>query len=104
MPTYVKLELALYLLSHFCDKQNGNPHFLNGIKTAKDVLKNMPKEEVRPVIHASWKVHDEHTFGFTDRYYVCTNCGLRVPEEKFTFPKEFCPHCNAQMSGGKIND
>ena len=98
MDEYVNPKTALCILQHFSDKQNANQHFLNGIETAKEVLESMPREEVRPVVHGRWQRYREGIgFGFEEYGYFCTHCKIRVPDEHFKFPPEFCPHCGAIM-------
>lgn len=36
-------------LSHFNDRVNGDPHFINGIETAKEMIENTPTVDAVPV-------------------------------------------------------
>lgn len=39
----------LEALGHFNDYVNGDPHFLNGIETAKEIAENLPAVDAVPV-------------------------------------------------------
>ena len=59
MAEYIKREYILSALSIFRGFENGNEHFLNGIETAKEIVKQATAADVLPVIRCRdcWK-HD----------------------------------------------
>lgn len=52
MSEYIDKSKLIEALSIFNDKENGNPHFLNGIKTAIEIAENYAVDgEVEKVVH-----------------------------------------------------
>lgn len=47
MSAYIDKRKIIEALSIFNDKEHGNPHFLNGIKTAIEVVENFSEEIVQ---------------------------------------------------------
>lgn len=45
-------------LSHFNDRVNGDPHFINGIETAKEMIDNAPTVDAIPVEWLDEKILD----------------------------------------------
>ena len=43
----INAELVLTMLKAFKDKEHGDPHFLNGIETAREIIEGMPEAIVR---------------------------------------------------------
>lgn len=81
-------------------KENANEHFIRGIETYKEWLKNLPTADVAEVKHGYW----------VDG--VCTNCGVKKPiitayrgfsDVVYQYQGElnYCPNCGAKMDGGK---
>lgn len=51
---YIDSDHLLTALSVFNDYGNGNPHFLNGIRTAEEIIKDAPAADARPVKRGKW--------------------------------------------------
>lgn len=94
----------LEALGHFNDYVNGDPHFLNGIETAKEITENLPAVDAVPVVHGMWIEVDE---GDGDYTYDCSVCGGKwwlaadTPEAN---GMKYCPYCGAKMDGERRDD
>lgn len=78
-----------------CDKAHANEHFIFGIESVLEYVKNLPAADVAPVVHGRWiEDHD---------YLKCAECGVMVKRD-FTFfgigNWNYCPNCGAKMDGG----
>lgn len=91
---YIDADHLLTALSVFNDHDNGNPHFLSGIRTAEEIIKDAPAADVRPVKRGVWKKHyaDHEAFGERPFCRYCSVCN-----ETTVFPYNFCPLCGADM-------
>lgn len=68
-----------------------------GLNMAQTKLREMPSEDVRPVMHGHWieKATDE----------ICSVCGMRFAEMAYSYDtsehggyvRNFCPNCGAIM-------
>ena len=85
MAEYIDREYLLSALNIFCDKENGNSHFINGIETAKEIIENAPTSDVALIKHGKW-VSD----GYGNIF--CSVCG-RKPI--LSVKTKFCPNCGA---------
>ena len=74
------------------DRENGNPHFINGIETVMEYIENIPTVEAEPVVHARWEWKDLHGDG--SRTLCCSNC-LNTDVVRVT--TKFCSECGARM-------
>lgn len=95
------VDAIMEALNIFKDKVNGNAHFLNGIKTAKEIIDNAPTIEAEPVRRGQWvwlsSTSDRRP---CEMRFWCSEChhetivhtyGLNEPWENF------CPNCGAIM-------
>lgn len=91
---YLDADHLLTALSVFNDHDNGNPHFLNGIRTAEKIIKDAPAADVRPVKRGKWKKHygDHEAFGERPFCLYCSVCNAIT-----VLPFNFCPHCGADL-------
>ena len=48
---YIDRGMLLKALNVFRDTENGNQHFLNGIESAREIIKNMPCSRVQKVVY-----------------------------------------------------
>ena len=93
----------LEALGHFNDYVNGDPHFLNGIETAKEIAENLPAVDAVPVVHARWITYPEclgYDGAYHDEHIVCSACHsvwniIDNDTERF----DHCPACGANMDG-----
>lgn len=78
-------------LNIFNDKENGNAHFLNGIETAKEIIRDAPTIEAEPVRHGHIEIKAISPWDGEDCY--CSECehGSLLPDYKW------CPYCGARM-------
>lgn len=51
MDKYINRSYLIKAFSTFNNKKNKNEHFLNGIKTAAEIVENAPIVDVAPVTH-----------------------------------------------------
>ena len=76
---------------------DGDPHFLNGIKTAREIIDNAPTIDAEPVRHGTWMTCEDN---WGDIHYQCSECGCEwslddgTPEEN---GMRYCPSCGAKM-------
>lgn len=92
MCRYVDLDKLSNALCGLRDYQNGNVHFLNGIKTALEVADGMVEENLEEEKHGEWTGEAVQIDVISER---CTNCGHRG------MMAYFCGWCGARMDGGK---
>ena len=78
-------------LRSFNDRKHGNPHFLNGIETAKEIITNAPTIDAVPVVRCKGCKH-----WTTSRHGG--NCDLLMIGA--IDEMEFCS-AGAKMDGGK---
>lgn len=45
---------VLKALGVFNDREHGDPHFLNGIETAREIVEQAPTIDAEPVRHGTW--------------------------------------------------
>lgn len=71
------------------DRENGNPHFINGIETVMEYIESLPSVETAPVVHAHWErfTHPSGTHGIRCNHCKTTN-GRKSKR---------CPECGAHM-------
>ena len=101
MARYIDADYILKVLAGFNDRKNGNPHFFNGIDTAKEIVENLPTADVVEVKHGEWldcvetgtTVAGIKVSGFVG--YKCSLCG------RYEGKKEPYCNCGAKMDGGK---
>lgn len=87
----IDADYVLKGLKNFNDRKHGNPHFLNGIETAKEIITNAPTIDAVPVVHGEWKDDCDY------RHLLnCSLCGCSVG-----YGTNFCTNCGAKMDGGK---
>lgn len=100
---YIDSDHLLTALSVFNDYGNGNPHFLNGIRTAEEIIKDAPAADVRPVKRGEWvkfgDVHDRET-GQEFPVFYCSKCGAI----NYIGNHYFCYFCGADMRPKEDND
>lgn len=83
--SYVNIEYLLGALSIISSKENDNQSFLDGIETAKEIIKNAPAADVAPVVHGKWI--DKGSLSCR-----CSNCGCKSTKET-----PYCAICGAKM-------
>ena len=103
---YIDADHLLTALSVFNDHDNGNPHFLNGIRTAEEIIKDAPAADVRPVKRGEWVGEYD---GYADGMPVydmwsCSVCGKRFDEWDERPSWSFCPNCGADMRKTSKNE
>ena len=72
----------------------GNPHFLNGIKTAREIIDDAPTIEAEPVRRGKWTTHRTLTH---DGEWYCSACDYEPTVFENT---PYCPNCGAKMETG----
>ena len=76
---------------HQIDYENGNEHFIYGLKTMQEWIDKQPTVDAEPVRHGRW------IFGKTLNHdcMKCSEClHSQTPNSCFTY----CPNCGAKMS------
>lgn len=104
MGKYIEESYLVNALAVFNDRKNGNPHFLNGIETAREVISEAPAADVAPVVHARWVecdyvepcVHGFGTIRHKNKGLKCTNC-VHVFKTELLWKDDYCPSCGAKM-------
>lgn len=93
MDKYIKESYLIDSLSVFNDQENGNPHFLNGIETAREIILNAPSIEIEEEFaYWIWKG--------PNKGYECSHChGMCLLNYESDWHKsEHCPHCGKKMN------
>ena len=105
MARYINADYALIALKVFNDKKNGNPHFLNGIETAKEIIEELPTADVRENVKGEWFAFDIDSERYDEiKCSVCRKAFI-VDAQRYCdigFIKDdlnFCPNCGADMRG-----
>ena len=100
MTEYIDRDYVLKLLGVFNDRVHGDYHFMNGIKTAKEIVVDAPSADVQPVKHGRW-IFNKPPNNWAEmrlspkNFYVCDICGHIVDDIS-----NYCPGCGAVMDGG----
>ena len=109
----IDADYVLKGLKNFNDRKHGNPHFLNGIETAKEIITNAPTIDAVPVVHGEWVVDECDTTDDAPNYswidFHCSECNTDYGLEEGQYgwcryekiPYQFCPNCGAKMDGRK---
>ena len=74
------------------------------------LVDEIPAADVRPVVHAAWiecdykrlEHHGLEVVRTGETGLCCSNC-RHVFRKDLLWCDDFCPHCGAQMDGGKDN-
>ncbi len=74
------------------DRENGNPHFINGIETVMEYAEALPAVAAEPVVHAHWQ-ENEQDVGWYKNVLWCSNCG----KGDSTVRAPICRYCGAHM-------
>ena len=98
MSRYINADGLLEALNGFNDERHGNKHFINGIKTAIELVENYAVDgEVKEVRRGIWltiKCRDPID-GHSYEVYKCSVCGA-IEDRQYK-----CFTCGAKMDGGK---
>lgn len=68
-----------------------------GVEHAIDVVKEVPTEDVVPVVHGEWRWAE-------DGHCKCTVCGQYATVKRVVIKTNFCPNCGAKMGGERKCD
>lgn len=63
-------------------------------------IKDLPVEDVKPVVHGTWIIHNrlvKNELLDENEVYVCSACMEQRTKRKYNF----CPNCGADMRGVK---
>ena len=72
---------------------DGNPHYLNGIKTAREIIDDAPTIEAEPVRRGKWsRDYLPSTNGGAYEVWRCSEC-----QNAFNWRMNYCGHCGAKM-------
>lgn len=71
-----------------CDKENANPHFINGIEPVMEYAEFIPPVEAEPVVHAHWNPTE------TPGMWQCSACKFPDLQPEFRL---WCSYCGAYM-------
>jgi hypothetical protein len=72
--------------------------YMEALDNVEEVINNAPTVEAKPVVHGKWNI------GSKPRCSVCGKSALREYDRDDWLsyvPSDFCPHCGADMRGGK---
>lgn len=100
MPRYIEVSDFLHRLydgGNRIDRKHADNHFVNGIMTAVEVVRDTPTADVEPVVHAHWEqVEDER--GVDIRCSYCWESIYKSVASVWEndLPKR-CPECGAKM-------
>ena len=99
MTDLISREYMFQALGIFNDRENGDPHFLNGIETAREIVENAPVVDAEPVVHCR---DCEHCYFASNRApdeqcYVCGRLGLDV------IPDWYCACGERRVDDGKAD-
>lgn len=73
MPKYIDRDIVVHILTTvFADEINGNPHFLRGIESAKEIIQNEPVVDVAEVVSCRDCEYLTETPWPGSRVYECT--------------------------------
>ena len=93
----------LEALGHFNDYVNGDPHFMNGIETAKEITENLPAVDAVEVVHARWVKMMGMMPPEYHGHYECSQCRWHMKGLRNSWTREeellYCPGCGAKMDG-----
>ena len=79
------------------DYKNGNSQFILGVKSALEIIHDMPTEDVAPIIHAHWIDRNGNVVYPDSVRYECSNC------KGHGYETDYCPHCGARMDEEEEN-
>lgn len=99
MAEFIDRELALSMpfANDQYDHDHANEHFINGCKTYKEWLEQIPIADVVERQTGKWIYNPggESEFDAGD-FYICDQCGSSAWEDS-----NFCPNCGADMRGNE---
>lgn len=93
MAEYVDKSYLINAFSIFNDTENGNRHFLYGIRSATEIVENAPTTDVVPVVYSEWLENEN----FDDGFWTCSACGFVSEASAAPYLYKYCPHCGAKM-------
>jgi DNA-directed RNA polymerase subunit RPC12/RpoP len=88
----IDADALLNALNTYSDTENGNGHFLHGIKSAQEQIDDAPTIDAMPVVRGEWTY--EHGA------WACSKCGEDSPygiDRKTVKFANYCPNCGAKM-------
>ena len=102
MAKYIDADYILKVLAGFNDRENGNPHFFNGIDTAKEIVENAPTADVVEVKHGEWAPIVKQDNYLDPPYCDIIKCSECEEEADVSFhDAKYCYNCGAKMDGKK---
>jgi hypothetical protein len=105
----IDADALLNALNTYSDTENGNGHFLHGIKSAQEQIDDAPTIDAVPVVRGEWVVDecdttdDVPSFSWID--FHCSECNTDYGLEEGQYgwcryekiPYKYCPNCGAKM-------
>ncbi len=93
----IDADALLNALNTYSDTENGNGHFLHGIKSAQEQIDDAPTIDAMPVVRGEWVVTD----AYPHRVYCSLCYKTNVPNEEWLYEKndypKYCMWCGAKM-------
>ena len=93
----IDADALLNALNTYSDTENGNGHFLHGIKSAQEQIDDAPTIDAVSVVHGEWV---EAKSGCMSVYppgqVMCSVCKQRMPSQWKKMPP-YCYGCGAKM-------
>lgn len=93
MARLIDADKLLEALGIFKDYEHGNPHFMNGIETARELVNNAPTVDAKPVKTAQLIRETDR-----ERHWHCSRCGKVFG--LVGLMHKYCPECGARLMGG----
>ena len=94
---------VLKALGIFSDREHGDPDFLNGIETAREIVEQAPTVDAEPVRHGRWVKMTGMLPPEYHGHYECSECQWHMKGIRNSWTREeemsYCPNCGARMDG-----